>query len=119
MGLLDFFKRKPMENSGSINELIRKEADEKIRIAQKQQASTSVASKDFVMIIEDVFTITGRGTIVTGLIESGVVRLNDTVKIEFSPGTTEIKENVSDFVPLLFVLFIIFSITFDVSEQVY
>jgi hypothetical protein len=36
----------------------------------------------------------------------------------FSLHATEIKENVSDFVPLLFVLFIIFSITFEVSEQV-
>ncbi len=37
----------------------------------------------------------------------------------FSLHATEIKENVSGFVPLLFVLFIIFSITFEVSEQVY
>ena len=37
--------------------------------------------KPFVMSIEDVMTITGRGTVVTGRIETGVVKLNDTVEI--------------------------------------
>ena len=35
----------------------------------------------FSMTIEDVFTITGRGTVVTGRVESGMVKLHDTVKI--------------------------------------
>jgi elongation factor Tu len=33
------------------------------------------------MAIEDVFTITGRGTVVTGRIERGIVNLNDNVEI--------------------------------------
>jgi elongation factor Tu len=37
--------------------------------------------KPFVMSIEDVMTITGRGTVVTGRIETGVVKLNDAVEI--------------------------------------
>jgi elongation factor Tu len=37
--------------------------------------------KPFLMPIEDVFTITGRGTVVTGRIERGVVKLNETVDI--------------------------------------
>jgi elongation factor Tu len=37
--------------------------------------------KPMLMAIEDVFTITGRGTVVTGRIERGVVNLNDTVEI--------------------------------------
>ena len=37
--------------------------------------------KPFLMAIEDVFTITGRGTVVTGRIERGLVNLNDTVEI--------------------------------------
>ena len=36
---------------------------------------------DFLMPIEDVFTITGRGTVATGRIESGVVNSNDPVDI--------------------------------------
>ncbi|MFO7401318.1 MAG: elongation factor Tu [Actinomycetales bacterium] len=37
--------------------------------------------KPFLMPIEDVFSITGRGTVVTGRIERGTVKVNDTVEI--------------------------------------
>jgi elongation factor Tu len=37
--------------------------------------------KPFLMPVEDVFTITGRGTVVTGRIERGVVKINETVDI--------------------------------------
>ena len=37
--------------------------------------------RDFLMPIEDVFTITGRGTVVTGRIEQGVVNTGDEVEI--------------------------------------
>ena len=37
--------------------------------------------KDFIMPVEDVFTITGRGTVATGRVESGVIHLNDEVEI--------------------------------------
>ena len=37
--------------------------------------------KPFLMPIEDVFTITGRGTVVTGRIERGVLKVTDTVEI--------------------------------------
>ncbi len=37
--------------------------------------------KPFLMPIEDVFSITGRGTVVTGKIERGIVNLNDTVNL--------------------------------------
>jgi elongation factor Tu len=37
--------------------------------------------KPFLMPIEDVFTITGRGTVVTGRIESGVVHTGDEIEI--------------------------------------
>ena len=38
-------------------------------------------AKPFLMPIEDIFTITGRGTVVTGRIERGVIHLNDPVEI--------------------------------------
>ncbi|MCR5081243.1 MAG: elongation factor Tu [Treponema sp.] len=38
-------------------------------------------NKPFLMPIEDIFTITGRGTVVTGRIERGVVHLGDAVQI--------------------------------------
>ena len=37
--------------------------------------------KPFLMPIEDVFTITGRGTVATGRVERGVLHLNDEVEI--------------------------------------
>lgn len=37
--------------------------------------------KPFLMPVEDVFTISGRGTVVTGRIERGVVKLNDEIEI--------------------------------------
>jgi len=37
--------------------------------------------KDFLMPIEDIFTIQGRGTVVTGRIERGVVKVGETIEI--------------------------------------
>jgi len=37
--------------------------------------------KPFLMPVEDVFTITGRGTVVTGRIEQGVIHTNDEVEL--------------------------------------
>ena len=37
--------------------------------------------KPFLMSVEDVFTITGRGTVATGRVERGVAKLNDEVEI--------------------------------------
>jgi elongation factor Tu len=37
--------------------------------------------KPFLMPVEDVFTITGRGTVVTGRIERGIVKVNEDVEI--------------------------------------
>jgi elongation factor Tu len=37
--------------------------------------------KPFLMPIEDVFTITGRGTVVTGRVERGVLKINDEIEL--------------------------------------
>ncbi|MGI5842309.1 MAG: elongation factor Tu [Christensenellales bacterium] len=37
--------------------------------------------KPFLMPVEDVFTITGRGTVATGRVERGIVKVNDVVEI--------------------------------------
>lgn len=39
------------------------------------------ADKPFLMPVEDVFTITGRGTVATGRVERGELKLNETVEI--------------------------------------
>ena len=42
---------------------------------------TRDTDKDFLMPIEDIFSISGRGTVVTGRIEKGVVKVGDTIEI--------------------------------------
>jgi len=42
---------------------------------------TREVDKPFLMSIEDVFSITGRGTVATGRIERGIVKINETVEI--------------------------------------
>jgi elongation factor Tu len=45
--------------------------------------------QDFLMPIEDIFSIEGRGTVVTGRIERGVINLNDEVEIVGIKDTTK------------------------------
>jgi elongation factor Tu len=42
---------------------------------------TRDVDKPFLMPIEDVFTITGRGTVVTGRVERGIVKINEEIEI--------------------------------------
>ena len=58
----------------AINELM-KAVDEWIPTPERD------VDKPFLMSIEDVFTITGRGTVVTGRVERGQLKLNDEVEI--------------------------------------
>src|SRR5207247_1280419 len=44
--------------------------------------------KPFLMPVEDVFSITGRGTVATGRIEQGVINTGDTVEIVGIKDTT-------------------------------
>jgi len=37
--------------------------------------------KDFLMPVEDIFSIKGRGTVATGRIERGTIKINDEVEI--------------------------------------
>jgi len=58
--------------------------------------------KPFLMPIEDVFTITGRGTVATGRVERGVVKLGDTVEIVgIKPTQTTVITGVEMFRKLL------------------
>ncbi len=50
--------------------------------------------KDFLMPVEDVFSITGRGTVATGRIETGVIRTGDPVDI-IGMGAEKLKSTVT------------------------
>ena len=45
------------------------------------QTPAREVDKPFLMPVEDVFTITGRGTVVTGRIERGVIKVNEEIEI--------------------------------------
>ena len=45
--------------------------------------------KDFLMPIEDIFSISGRGTVVTGRVERGIVKVGDEVEIIGIHATTK------------------------------
>jgi small GTP-binding protein len=47
----------------------------------------------FLMSVEDVFSITGRGTVATGRIETGVANTGDPVEIICGHGRTDLNEN--------------------------
>ena len=58
--------------------------------------------KPYLMPIEDVFTITGRGTVVTGRVERGIVHVNDEVEIiGIKPTTKTVCTGVEMFRKLL------------------
>lgn len=69
----------------SIRELM-KTVDEKIPTPQRE------VDKPFLMPIEDVFSISGRGTVVTGRVERGIVKLNDKLQLV---GLGETRETVA------------------------
>ena len=54
---------------------------------------TRELDKPFLMPIEDVFTIKGRGTVATGRIEQGIVKINDEVEIVGIRPTTKSRRN--------------------------
>jgi elongation factor Tu len=62
------------EHEESIVELM-KAVDETIPTPERD------VDKPFLMPVEDVFSITGRGTVATGRIERGVLKLNDEIEI--------------------------------------
>lgn len=78
MGLFEIFKKKRVEVAGE--EMNSSPVQETVVEPQ----TFSVPTGEFKMTVEDVFTITGRGTVVTGRVESGSVQINDTVLINGS-----------------------------------
>jgi elongation factor Tu len=70
------------EWSKKVVELI-KAADDFIPVPERP------VDQDFIMPIEDVFSISGRGTVVTGRIEKGIVKVNEEVELVGIRDTTK------------------------------
>lgn len=74
--------------SGSALKALEGDADYEKKIFALMEAVDSyiptperATDKPFLMPVEDVFTITGRGTVATGRVERGMVKVGDTVEI--------------------------------------
>ena len=74
--------------TGSALQALEGDAAAKEKILELMQAvddyiptPTRDTDKPFLMPVEDVFTITGRGTVATGRIETGIVKVGDEVQI--------------------------------------
>ena len=55
--------------------------DPQVLLAQAQAAGPAPHPGGFRLTVQDVFSIRGRGTVVTGLVEAGAVRVGDTVQL--------------------------------------
>lgn len=79
MGLFDLFKKKEVDELGNpIEPNSNNEINSEFASAERY---ANVNSSDFCLRVEDIFTITGRGTVVTGVIESGSIEIGDDVVI--------------------------------------
>lgn len=74
MGIFDIFKKKETDELGNV-------IDEK---KEESFNSNILDSSAFSFTVEDAFTITGRCTVVTGIVESGSISLGDEVIITHS-----------------------------------
>lgn len=64
-------------------------------VQERAGESQRPAAADFSMTIEDVFSIKGRGTIVTGRVAAGVLRLNETVWLTLPDGAARFQTRVT------------------------
>lgn len=82
MGLFNFLKK---SNKSDV-ELYCEERNKNIR--EEISNDTSFPST-FRIKVEDVFTITGKGTVIVGTVESGFVSVGDNVKLQRVNGVTK------------------------------
>ena len=98
MGIFDIFKRKQMDMQ-TTQPVENKSITQPVSQPVQNTISTNI-SGNFVMEIENVFTITGRGTIVTGRVLKGRVDLNDMVTIS-EIGKTVVVSGIEQFRKIL------------------
>ena len=89
MGLFDFFKAPKTEQEEYYENYDRQKsanAASNHAFSALENADVFSSGTGFSFTVEDVFTITGRGTVVTGHVASGSVSLNDTVTLKRTNG---------------------------------
>lgn len=89
MGLFDFFKKSSKSDVERYYEERSKLSEEQgINNIQYSNSANNGFQSGFSMLVEDVFSIRGKGTVVTGRIKSGSIRTGDTVTLQCFNGTT-------------------------------
>ena len=81
MGLFDFFKKKETDSLGNpidTDEISNEGWDEAFTSTLQVD---NLANVSFKMTIDDIFTITGRGTVVTGTVEIGSIKIGDKILV--------------------------------------
>ena len=66
-------------DTGELGDAVDPEADGRVRLVHPEPVRA--LDKPFLMPVEDVFTITGRGTVGTGRVERGIVKVGEEVEI--------------------------------------
>lgn len=77
MGLFDFLKKPKTDMEKYYEERKRQEGK-----------SAEMSRPHFKIQVEDVFTVTGRGTVIVGKIESGIVRVGEVVSLQRVDGSS-------------------------------
>ena len=84
MGLFDIFRKKDRDDGTYRRDRSRDE--ELYGSFEGYEGNGFGAEKNFRVTVEDVFSITGRGTVITGRVESGSVTVGDIVRLRRRDG---------------------------------
>ena len=90
MGLFDFLKKSTKSDVELYYEKRNKRTENQTLNNTQYNYNVPVVTPSFAfrITVEDVFTITGRGTVIVGRVESGSVRVGDTVTLQRTNGFT-------------------------------
>ena len=83
MGLLDIFRKKD-----KVDGTYHRDRSRDGELYGFDGYEGNGAGKDFRITVEDVFSITGRGTVITGQVESGSVSVGDIVRLKRTDGSS-------------------------------
>lgn len=83
MGLFDFFKKPKTDLEQYYEDRKQRERQQQVSADSQQPAD----GMEFRITVEDVFSITGRGTVITGKVEMGAVSVGDKVTLKRTDGS--------------------------------
>lgn len=82
MGIFNLFKKEKSDV-----EKYYEERNKRANSNPNLYAEETEGIENFMFTVQDVFSITGRGTVVTGMVEAGTISVNDKVTIKRKDGT--------------------------------